>query len=109
MAKRTCCDPSTVCDPGFFRSLADPGRLAILARLAMDCRPQTVGDVASCCPTDYSVVSRHLAALRDAGLLAAEKRGREVLYTVRYDNVVRTLRALADAIETCAAQGGCDA
>lgn len=106
MAKPNCCDPSTVCDPGFFRSLADPNRLAILARLALECRPQSVGDVAGCCTTDYSVVSRHLATLRDAGLVEAERRGREVLYTVRYDNVVQTLRQMADAIEACCVQGG---
>ena len=38
--------------------------------------------------------------------MEAEKRGREVLYTVRYDNVVQTLRQLADAIEACCTQGG---
>ena len=57
MAKSSSCDPSTVCDPSFFRSLADPNRMAILARLALECRPQSVGDVAGCCTSDYSVVS----------------------------------------------------
>ncbi len=96
-----CCDLTEVCDPGFFRSLADPNRLAILTRLALECRPQSVRDVAGCCTTDYSVVSRHLATLRDAGLIEARKEGREVLYTVNYDVVVRSLRAVADALEGC--------
>ncbi len=50
---------------------------------------------------DISVVSRHLATLRDAGVLQAERRGKEVFYTLKASSLVSTLRAIADAIETC--------
>jgi len=85
----------------FFKALCDPRRIGILVRLARSCGPQTVTEVSSCCPTDISVVSRHLATLRDAGMLQAEKRGKEVYYSVRYPELVSTLRAIADAIEAC--------
>ncbi len=39
--------------------------------------------------------------LRDAGILQAEKRGKEVYYSVRCENVVDTLRRIADALEAC--------
>ncbi len=39
--------------------------------------------------------------LRDAGILSAEKRGKEVYYSVCYGEVVTKLRAIADAIESC--------
>jgi len=39
--------------------------------------------------------------LRDAGILDAEKCGKEVRYSVRFDEVIRQLRAMADAIEAC--------
>lgn len=86
---------------GLFRALADANRVALLARLA-DCgRPCTVGEIACCVPIDLSVVSRHLRQLRDAGVLHAERCGKEVYYEVKYGELVRTLRAMADAIETC--------
>jgi len=50
---------------------------------------------------DLAVVSRHLAILRDAGVLEVEKQGRQTFYRVRYDALCRTLRALADALESC--------
>ncbi len=88
-------------DPRFFKALCDPNRIALLVRLAACDEPCTVSQIAACCPTDLSVVSRHLAVLRDAGVLVSEKRGKEVLYTVRYSDLAGTLRAIADAIEGC--------
>ncbi len=56
---------------------------------------------AECCSVDLSVVSRHLAILRDAGALSVRKEGRQIYYDVRYGELARTLRGLADAIEAC--------
>jgi DNA-binding transcriptional ArsR family regulator len=46
-------------------------------------------------------VSRHLAMLRDAGILNAEKKGKSVFYFVSYSALVGFLRSIADAIEAC--------
>ena len=81
--------------------MSDPTRLALLVPLAGCRRACTVGELAECCPVDVSVVSRHLAILRDAGLLEATRRGKEVYYRVRYDTVTGTLRTVADAVERC--------
>lgn len=87
--------------PGFFKALGDPNRLALLARL-VDCRePCTVGEASCCCAVDLSVVSRHLAILREAGIVESERRGKEVHYSVRHDVIVQTLRQIADTIEAC--------
>ena len=110
MSKRPPNQPvRTACCPGieellearFFKALCDPSRIGILARLARCTQPCTVTQIASCCPTNISVVSRHLATLREAGMLAAEKRGKEVYYSVRYPDLAATLRAMAKAIEAC--------
>jgi DNA-binding transcriptional ArsR family regulator len=99
-----CCAGLTAfLDARLFRALCDPTRIALLARLAATCRAATVGEAAAGVPVDLSVVSRHLAVLRDAGILAAEKCGREVRYAVRYPELVKTLRGLADALEACCA------
>jgi ArsR family transcriptional regulator len=105
---RRCCqrlDQSL--SPAFFRALADPTRLALLVRLAGCRRPTTVSELAECCPVDISVVSRHLATLREAGLVEAEKQGKQVRYTVRYDLVTEVLRAVADAVEACCPDDQC--
>ncbi len=97
-----CCAPlEQIMSPRFFKALADPRRIGILAWLASRCTPTSVGDISACCPTDLSVVSRHLAVLREAGIVSAEKKGREVFYQVRVPELARTLRAVADAIEAC--------
>ena len=96
-----CADLAACLDPRLFRALCDPTRIAILARLAAICGSATVNGIASCCPVDLSVVSRHLGVLRDAGIVAADKRGREVHYRVRFPELAHTLRGLADALEAC--------
>jgi len=99
---KKCCQPiAELMEPRFFKALSDPNRIAILARLSQCCEPCTVGQVAECCPVDISVVSRHLSMLREAGILDARKRGKEVYYSVRFPELARTLREMADAIEAC--------
>ena len=87
--------------PRFFKALADPNRITLLIRLADCSRACTVSEIASCCQVDLSVVSRHLALLRAAGILHAEKRGKQVYYSARCDELVRTLRDTADCLERC--------
>jgi ArsR family transcriptional regulator len=88
-----------------FKALCDPSRLAVLAELAACKPPCTVGRIAACCPTDVSVVSRHLATLRDAGVVEAHRSGKEVHYELSTSVLARTLRSIADAIETCCPDG----
>ena len=52
-----------------------------------------------CCNVDASVVSRHLKILAQEGVVKLEKKGRERTYTLDRENVVKTLRELADQIE----------
>jgi len=92
-------------DPTLFRALADETRLRILACLLKCGRACTVGEVAQCCSVDLSVVSRHLKALQDASLLSARRAGREVWYTARSADFVRTLRHVAQSVEACRQAG----
>ena len=55
---------------------------------------------------DFSVVSRHLALLAQAGILEASKEGRTVFYRVKYTDLSNSLRALADALEDCCSNEG---
>lgn len=103
-----CCRPiDGLLDPDLFKALGDPTRVALVACLAKCGRACSVGEVAECCAVDLSVVSRHLALLARTGVLEARKQGRVVLYEVRYGELSRLLRSLADAIEECCSGGRC--
>jgi ArsR family transcriptional regulator len=94
-------------DPALFKALGDPTRSMLLSCLAKCGRPCAVGEIAECCSVDLSVVSRHLALLARAGILDSERDGRIVRYSVRHAELAATLRALADAIESCCSPDGC--
>ena len=95
------CDLGTIIEPRFFKALGDPNRIALLSGLARGARPCSVSELTCCCPVDVSVVSRHLAILRDAGIVHAQRRGKSVFYSVRFDTLSASLRHVADAIEAC--------
>ncbi|QAZ69224.1 ArsR/SmtB family transcription factor [Solidesulfovibrio carbinolicus] len=92
--------------PEVFKALSDPTRLAILARVAGADGPLTVSQASHCCGIHFSGVSRHLKALKEAGLLSVEKRGRDVAYRPNLGALAAGLRALADAIDACPARSG---
>ncbi len=94
-------DLDRLLSPQLFKAIGDPNRIAILRDLSKRCAPLTVGQIAEGLPVDVSVVSRHLALLRDAEILIARKEGKEVRYSLNSRNLIGTLRAIADAFEAC--------
>ena len=102
-----CCgQPADWIAPSLFRTLADPTRVEILAWLAAQGDERSVSEVAACCSVDLSVVSRHLATLRDAGVVEARRLGREVRYRLAPGELVAALRGFAAAMEACCPGGG---
>lgn len=88
-------------DYELFKALSDPTRVRLLACLAKCGRMCSVTEVAACCSVDFSVVSRHLSMLADAGVLEAHKQGRTMSYRVQYERLSSSLRALASAFDQC--------
>ena len=101
--RTSCCgeELGVLVQPDLFKALSDPNRLALLTALSERHQPSTVSEAAKCCTVDLSVVSRHLATMRDAGVLTSEKRGREVYYSVPRKELAAQLRAMADALDSC--------
>jgi DNA-binding transcriptional ArsR family regulator len=64
-----------------FAALADPTRRAILRAVA-DGGPVTATALAGELPVSRQAVAKHLRQLRDAGLVAGEREGRETRFTV---------------------------
>jgi len=63
------------------KAMAHPTRLFILDRLARG--EHCVNDLTELVGADISTVSKHLAVLRNAGIVRDEKRGQQVWYTLR--------------------------
>jgi len=84
-------DPATTTTDDLFRALADPTRRRILDLLA-DYGTATVGELAAQFPDLVaSGISKHLMALRAAGLVVATKQGRNQIYTIDADAVAQAL------------------
>jgi DNA-binding transcriptional ArsR family regulator len=69
----------TTSDP-IFRTLADPTRRAIFERLCRD-GEQTVGALTSQAGVSQPAVSKHLALLKQAGLVSDRHEGRQTHYS----------------------------
>jgi DNA-binding transcriptional ArsR family regulator len=65
-----------------FRTLADPTRRAIFERLCRD-GDQTVGALTAGAGVSQPAVSKHLAALKLAGLVRGHHQGRETHYSAQ--------------------------
>jgi DNA-binding transcriptional ArsR family regulator len=77
-----------------FRALADETRRGIL-RLLRD-GPLTSGAIADRFDTSWPTISRHLAVLRDAGLVVTERRGQEIRYELNTSVVQDLIQHLMD-------------
>ena len=74
-----------------FRGLADPARLSCL--LVVRQQPRTVTEVVAYTSLSQPNVSKHLACLRNCGLVQAERSGRFVFYQLAHPQVEFLLQA----------------
>jgi DNA-binding transcriptional ArsR family regulator len=75
-----------------FKALSDPTRREILKLLRSG--PRTSGEIAEKFPSAWATISRHLAVLRDAGLILSERNGQQIVYelnTTVFEDVVNHL------------------
>lgn len=91
-----------------FRSLGDPTWLAILRRLAVG--PARVVELVQVAGLAQSTVSRHLACLRDCGLVASEPVGRASLFRLTQPALIDVFTAAQAVLDaTGPAATGCPA
>lgn len=94
-----------------FRGLADPTRLAILRHLALG--EHRVVELTEHVGLAQSTVSRHLACLRDCGLVASRPQGRASVFSLTHPELVmevlgaaeKLLAATGDAVTLCPVYG----
>lgn len=91
-----------------FHGLSDPHRLAILRRLSHG--EHRVVDLTAHLGLAQSTVSKHLACLKDCGLVSSRPQGRASVFSLNHGNTLADLLAAAerlldltgDAVTLCA-------
>lgn len=78
-----------------FKALGSPGRLTLVRSLMNGER--CVCDLVQAVGLGWSTTSRHLEVLREAGVVASEKRGQKVFYRLDLDCVGHFIDCLDDA------------
>ncbi len=93
-----------------FRALGDPNRLAILRHLALG--GHRVVDLTAHLGLAQSTVSKHLACLRDCGLVTSRPQGRASLFSLARPELLdvlaaaeQVLAATGDAVVLCPTSG----
>jgi ArsR family transcriptional regulator len=74
---------------GFFKALSHPSRLKILEALKE--KDSCVCDLVDFVKEPQPQVSRHLAALKAAGILTAEKKGARTCHRIKDKNVMKLI------------------
>jgi DNA-binding transcriptional ArsR family regulator len=74
------------------KALAHPVRLSLVETLASS--RLRVGELADLFPVDRTTISKHIAVLREAGIIEDEREGREIYYRLRMPCLNDFLRCL---------------
>ncbi|MEL7649937.1 MAG: metalloregulator ArsR/SmtB family transcription factor [Sedimentibacter sp.] len=69
-----------------FKTIAHPVRLCILAMLIKE-EQSNVTDIHCCIDVSQPTVSQHLAKLKSAGIVSAERNGTEIIYKIKNQEV----------------------
>lgn len=79
------------------KALAHPVRLCLVETLASG--RLRAGELASLFPVDRTTISKHIAVLREAGIIQDEREGREIYYRLRIPCLSDFLRCLGQMSE----------
>jgi ArsR family transcriptional regulator len=81
-----------------FKALGDPTRRDIIKLLRRGSRSS--GEIAERFPSTWATVSRHLAVLKDAGIISAERDGNSIVYTLNATVIQELIEHLYDWTDT---------
>lgn len=80
----------------FLKCLAHPARLAVIEYLKT--REASVGQIVSALKLEQSGLSKHLAHLRQAGIVTSRQEGVTVYYSIRDRDIFLVLRPIAEIL-----------
>lgn len=85
----------------FSKAFANEKRQQILLGVFTDKQEHTVGEIAERMNIAQSTASEHLAILKRAGVLVAEKRQKEVFYRVNKERIQELLSVIQHWLTCC--------
>lgn len=98
--------PCAEASAALFRALGDPSRLSILAHLHLG--PHRVVDLVDHLGLAQSTVSKHLACLRDCGLVQSQPQGRASVFSLTLEVHVRDVLAAAERVLAATGEAATD-
>jgi DNA-binding transcriptional ArsR family regulator len=81
-----------------FKALGHPARRQIIAMLRDG--PMLSGEIASAFEMSWPTVTGHLASLKDAGLVLAERDGTSIRYRLRISAIEEAVAVLLDLVDS---------
>ncbi|NLK40582.1 MAG: winged helix-turn-helix transcriptional regulator [Planctomycetes bacterium] len=80
------------------KALAHPTRLWMAEQLA--CGERCVCEFADAVEADFSTISKHLAVLKQAGIVEVDKRGKQVYYRLKVPCILTFMNCVEAVIES---------
>jgi len=91
---------------GFFSTLANPTRLAILEKLRAN--PMNVTDLAATLGQEQSMISHNLSTLEKCNFIKSDRRGKEKVYSINKETVEGLFKVVENHAENhCPFHGDC--
>ncbi len=89
-----------------FKALGNEARLCIVRALTK-ADELCVCELVECCGLCWSTVSHHLSILKEAGIVADERRGQQIFYRLNLPCVAGFIRCLEDPATSGIGIAGC--
>jgi len=83
---------------GVFKALGHPARRQIIAMLRE--RPMLSGEIAAAFEMSWPTITGHLTALKDAGLVDAERDGTAIRYRLRISAIEEAVAVLLELMDS---------
>ncbi len=80
-----------------FKALSHPTRFCIVCKLTK--HPLNVSQMQSCLDVNQANVSQHLAVLRSKGIIAGDRKGNEIFYSLTNDHVKQLVKVFFNLSE----------
>ncbi len=90
--------PTNLCEKEalFFKALAHPTRVFIVKELAE--KEHCVCEIVDKLDVKFATISQHLSVLKNAGIVAIDKRGKEVYYSLNCPCILELFNCIAKQI-----------
>lgn len=80
------------------KAIAHPLRLSILGYLSKEGKSYTVTEIHELLHVEQSTASHHLGLLKDKGVLVSRREGKNIIYSLKSENIVHLMDCIANCV-----------